>query len=104
MWTFKFVQDVLNIEGNGRCEVKELGVIGKSCTNVQLIFPGKFDDDYFRVCVEAHGRAPGADPAGGINQKVTKPFEPVIVTLIDHRSDEPEEKNLAMVRMTRNLG
>jgi len=31
------VQSVLNIEGNGRCEVKEPGVVGTSCTNVPSI-------------------------------------------------------------------
>jgi hypothetical protein len=101
-----FVQSVLNIEGNGRCEVKEPDVIGTSCMNVPSIssLHDKFDDHNFRFCVEAHGGSPGAGPAGGINQKVTKPFEPIIVTLVDLRGDEPEEKNLSLVCVTGKLG
>ena len=79
-------------------------MVGTSCTNVPSIFLDKFDDHNFRFCVEAHGGAPGAGPAGGINQKVTKPFEPIIVTLVDFRGDEPEEKNLSLVRVTGKLG
>jgi hypothetical protein len=33
-----FLQSVFNVEGNGRCEVKEPGVVGTSCTNVPSIF------------------------------------------------------------------
>ena len=32
-----FVQSMLNVEGNGRCEVKEPGLTGTSCTNVPSI-------------------------------------------------------------------
>ena len=49
------------------------------------------------LCIDAHGRPPSAGAAGRINQEVAKPFQPVVVTPVDLRSNKPEEEDLTLV-------
>ena len=60
-------------------------------------------DDNLRLRVEAHGRTPSASSAGGINYKIAKPFQSIIVPLIDPCGNKSEEKNLALVSVAGKL-
>ena len=50
-------------------------------------------------CIDAHRRPPRAGAAGGVDQKVAKPFQPIIITPVDFCGDQSEKKDLAVVSM-----
>ncbi len=55
------------------------------------------DHHNLRLRVNAHRRSPRPRSAGSVDQEIPKPFQPIVIALIDPRGDQSKKKDLALV-------